>query len=294
MTTLSQLVDQTLITLAGTGIPADRASFLSSSVVADDMTLHLYNAEDFDQGVVQIDDELIYVESVADNTLTVAPDGRGWAGTTAATHAADARVTMDPTWPRVRVEQALNDAIEGTYPTLYGVAQTSFTWTGIQNAFNLPGDCEKVLEVTVDTIGPTKEQQVVRRYAFNGKAPTDTFPGGRSITIQEVAFPGRTVTVTYRKRPTAVASDAQFTDSGLAETAKIAVKYAACSELLAYLDTPRLMSGVAQADQYESQVTVGTAGKLSVQLYQRYAIELAKERERLEALTPTPAHIRSR
>lgn len=293
MTTLSQLVDQTLIVLSGQGLPTDRASFLSTSIDTDDLILQVNDGENFAQGVVQIEDELLYVESVSDNTLTLAADGRGWLGTTAAAHASGKRVTADPTWPRVQIENALNDAIEGTYPDLFGVAQATFTWNAVQNTYNLPSDCEKVLEVSADTLGPTQEQEILRRWAFNGKAPSQ-FAGGRSITIQEPVFPGRVVTVTYRKRPTAITSTDAFTVSGLAETAKIAVKYAACSELLAYLDSGRLTTGVAQANEYDTTVTVGTAAKLSAQLYQRYAIELGKERERLEALTPTPVHIRTR
>lgn len=296
MSTLNQLVDDVLLALNGYGAPAPRASFLSGAVTASGLTFTVTSAADFNQGIAEVGDELVYIESVntATNTLTISADGRGFYGTTAAAHAAGDRVTMNPTWPRIRVEAAINDAIEGTYPVLFGVASTSFTFTGVQTTYELPAACEQVLSVTADTIGPSEEQQVIRRYSFNSVAPTDEFATGNSITLHEAAAPGRTVTVTYRIAPAAITSADEFTVSGLRGTAWKAVKYAACSELLAYMDTARLPVDTAAAAEYGERNQIGSASRISAQLYQRYEIELERERRRLASTTPVPINVRGR
>lgn len=294
MSTLSQLVDEVLMTLNGYGAPAPRASFLSVGIDATTTTATVTDGSDFNQGIAQIGDELVYVESVSGGTLTLSADGRGFYGTTAAAHAANARVTMNPTWPRVRVEAAINDAIEGTYPVLFGVASTSFTFTGVKTTYELPADCEQVLSVSADTIGPSEEQHHIKRYSFNSVAPTDEFATGNSITLQVAPAPGQTVTVTYRKAPSAITTSDEFTVSGLRDTAWKAVKYAACSELLAYLDSARLPVDTAPSAEYGDRNQIGSAARVSAQLFQRYEIELERERRRLATTTPVPINVRGR
>lgn len=294
MTTLTQLTDEVLLTLYGYGTPSARASFLTAGVDDVALSLPVVDGSDFGQGIVEIGGELIYVESVSGNTLTVAPDGRGFYGTTATSHGINARVTANPTWPRSRVEAAINDAIEGTYPVLYGVGTTSFTFTGVKTTYELPADCEQVLSVTADTIGPTGEQQKVTRYSFNSVAPTGEYASTNTITLGEPVNVGRDVTVTYRKAPTAITSGDAFTVSGLRNTAQKAVKYAACSELVSYLDTARLPVDTATADLYDEKNPIGGAARISAQLYQRYEMELERERRRLAATTPVPINVRTR
>lgn len=284
MPTLSKCVNEVLLALNGYGAPAERASFLSGSLTASATTINVTNGADFNQGLIEIDNELIYVESVSGNTLTVSADGRGYYGTTAAAHSAGARVTMNPLWPRTRVESVINEAIEGTYPTLYAVGSTSFTASAMQNTYVLPAEAVQVLAVTATTTGPSNEPQVVRRYSVNDGA----------ITLQEGVFPGATVTVSYRTTPTAITTAQDFTASGLRSTAWKAVRLAVTSELLAYMDAQRLSVDTAASAEYAERVPVGSAARISTQLWQRYQLELEQERRRLAAETPVPISLRSR
>lgn len=294
MPTLSNCVNEVLLALNGYGAPAQRASFLSASLTSSATSFSVSDGTDFNQGLVEIDSELIYVNSVSSNTLTVSSDGRGFYGTTAAAHSSGARVTMNPTWPKVRVEAAINEAIQQTYPVLYAVDTTTFMFDGVQNTYDLPADCVQVLSVTAATLGPSLEQQVIRRYAVNLSAPTATFPNGNSITLQEGIYSRSNVTVTYKKAPTAITAAQEFTASGLRSTAWKAVRLAVMSELLAYVDAQRLDVDTAWVSELSERVPIGSGSRVSTQLWQRYQIELEQERRRLAAETPVPVSLRSR
>lgn len=295
MSTFDSLVDSVRRTLYGYGLAQDRASFLTAAIDSDDTQIEVTDASDFEQGVVEIDNETIFVESVDydNNILTVAPDGRGYYGSTAASHSTDARITMAPVWSRTTIAEAINETIVNTFPDLFATVTTSFAFNPAITTYSLPATAEKVVRVTVDTIGPSREQLAVNRWSFNADATGSNFATGRSITLEKGAFPGRNVNVTYVTAPVEITFGDSFTECGLAESAKRCIKYGACSSLLLYMDPARLPVNTAQSDEFDpSRHAVGTATKLSTSLYQRYAIELEKERRRLK--NPPSISVRTR
>lgn len=294
--TLDNLVDDITQTLYGYGLAQPRAAFLVNPITATDKQIQLDDATGFEQGVAEVGNETIFIKSVdfSNNVLTVSGDGRGYAGTTAATHATDTRVTMAPTWSRQRIQTAVNEAILGTYPTLFGVTTVALTFNPAISTYGLPTLADRILRVTTDTIGPSREQVEINRYRFNSVAQ-GSFTTGNSITIEKGGFPGKNIYVTYASAPTGITWGDAFTASGLAETAKLAIKYAACSNLLAFMDSSRLPVDTAQADELDpSKNAVGTAMRISAQLYQRYQLELEIERKRLRAATPATISVRTR
>lgn len=297
MSTFDQLCDDVLQTLYGYGLAQPRASFLNGGIDADDLQITVNDASNFEQGIAEIGNEIVFIESIdaGNNTLTISPDGRGYYGSTAATHATSARITMSPTWSRTRVAGAVNEAILGVFPTLFGVATTSFTYNPTITTYELPALCERVLQVTCDTLGPSNEQLELNRYRFNSTATGSDFATGNSITLEKGPMPGRSVNVTYKKALTELTFGQAFTLSGLRESAKLCIKYAACSTLIAFMDSSRLPVDTAQADEYDpSRNGVGTASRTSAQLYQRYLVELDNERKRLLQNTPSTISVRTR
>jgi hypothetical protein len=297
VTTFGDLVNEVAQTLNGYGLSQPRATFLTAGVTASTLLLPVRNAADFSQGVAEIGDEVVFIESVntADNLLTVSPDGRGYYGTTAAAHSTNARIECASTWPRHRIRSAINDVILGLYPTLWGVGTASFTFNGVQTTYEVPAEAEAVLAVTADTIGPSNEQQQVRRYAFNSVAPTGDFPSGNSLTLGEAVTVGKTVTVTYLKQLTALAATGDlFTASGLRLTAKPAVVFGTCAHLLAFMDAARLPVDTARADEYDERNAVGIASRIAAQLTARHEMEVEKERKRLRQTTPVAINVRIR
>lgn len=288
-TSFKQLTDEVLMALHGYGLSQPRTTFLSAGITDTDLSVAVRDTSDIDMGLAEIDGELVFIESVdrASGTVTFSPDGRGYYGTTPATHAANARLTFAPTWPRQRVKQAINDTILSVWPALFGVAQTQFTFTPAVTTYQMPADAEGVLSVMADTNGPSRQQQVISAYRFDSMAPVDEFTSQNSITLMEAASPGRTVTVTYKKQPTILSADADtITSSGLRESARQLLMLGACAQLLSMMDVSRLTVDTAPADELDNRNQIGSAARLANQFQIRFEMEVEKERQRLRETTP--------
>ena len=294
-TTFDGLSDDVLLTLQGFGLSQPRASVLNMAVSTTDTVFTLADVSGFEQGIAEIGDEVLFITNVDrdGSTITVS---RAQYGTTAAAYPVGEAVTMAPVWTRKRVKAAINEAIVGVYPTLWGTASTTFTFNPAVTTYSLPAEAEKVISVHTDTIGPSKEFLQIHRYSENLNVPTGSFATGKTITLEKGGFPGRDIVVVYRKAPSELVNGSDlFTLSGLRETAKVCVKYAACSILTAFMDAARLPVDTAQADAYDpSKDPVGNATKISAQLYQRYQIELGQEQRRLLQTTPATLSVRTR
>lgn len=289
MTTFLELQNEVLLALHGYGLAQPRTTFLVSGIDADDLTATVRNTENIDMGLAEIDGELVFIETVdrAAGTVTFSPDGRGYYGTAASAHAANARLTFAPTWPRQRIKAAINDVILGVWPTLFGVAQTQFTYTPAVTTYEMPAVAEGVLSVTADTFGPSREQQIINRYSFDSVAPVDEWATGNSITLHESASPGCTVTVTYKKAPSVLSLDADtIATSGLRESARQLLMLGTCAQLLSMMDVSRLTVDTAPADELDNRNAIGSAARLANQFQIRYEMEIEKERQRLRATTP--------
>ena len=78
--------------------------------------------------LVEVDQELMLVTAANTSTRTLTVS-RGYAGTTAATHADSTNVFINPTFPRKSVFDAVADNIVRLYPSLYNVTTTNVTST---------------------------------------------------------------------------------------------------------------------------------------------------------------------
>ena len=111
MTTLAEMIDEVLVNLSGYTYQQDRSTYLTAAVTtltspsSSPTILSLGSTQDLGKGVIEVDEELMWISSFdrVSNTATIAPYGRGYLGTTAATHAVDAKVTISPFFPRAGV-----------------------------------------------------------------------------------------------------------------------------------------------------------------------------------------------
>lgn len=286
MSTFDDIVNEVRSTLRGYNLVKEQVTFLSGALAADASSITVDDGSLVQPGVVEIGSEAIYVQSIAGNVLTVSPDGRGWDRTTAAIHADDARVTVSPPYPSWRIERAINDAIVGTGPTLYGIASTSFTFTPATSTYELPAACVGVLQVTATDIGPSQAQPEIHHFRVDLNAPVAEFATGKCITLMEAPAPGQTVTVVYQKAPAELTTGQDFTTSGLAETARPCVVYGAVARLLSFVDVTRTLTDSAQATEFADVQRVGTATTLAAQMTARYQLELDQEQARLRRAHP--------
>lgn len=261
---------------------------LRAGVDADDTSIPVVGASSsITRGLIEIDDELMWVQSEADGALQVPSFGRGFRGTTAATHSSGAMVTIDPLFPRKNVRQALITAAAAVYPDVYAIKKTTFTFTPVQSTYELPAACERVLGVSWDAIGPTQEWPSLRRWDFVPDANTTGFSTGKAITLREPVEPGRTVQVVYAAPFTALAADSDsLTDAGFTESQYDVLVLGACWRLLQFLEPSRLSLTSAEAQSRGQFSPAGAATNAARQVYALYQQRLAEEKARLTRLHP--------
>lgn len=292
MSTLTQLVDDTLLNLQGYSLDQDQVTFLTSPVSAADLTISVDQTKEISRGLIEIDDELLWIRSVADGGATIAPKGRGYRSTVAASHDEGAMVTNAPKYPRASVRRAINDTISATFPELFSIKSYEFTFQAARSTYDLPDDVDQVLEVMWSEIGPSQAWPQVRRWWFNHSASSGMFPNGKSLAIKEAVFPGRTVRVIYAAEPgTLVNNNDEFADTtGLPKSAEDVMLYGACYRLVSYMQPARLQVQSVEATLRSNVVSVGSPAEAGQYFYALYQQRLSEERQTLLTRFPSMTH----
>lgn len=289
MTTLGQMIDEVLINLSGYTYQQDRSTYLKTAVstLTSPSTaptiLSLGDTSNVGKGILEVDEELMWVDSFdrVGNTATVAPYGRGYLGTVAATHAADAKVTISPIFPRYVVKKAINDTIRAMGASLLSVKQTTFTFNAAVNTYEFENlNIENILTMSWQDTGPSKEWIRIKRWDFDPLADVDTWgSGSQTVTIYDWITPGRTVKVMYATPPTALDAntDVFTTVTGYPESARDIVILGAAYRLLAYLDPARAGQISPQADETDGKRPYGASASATKQLFALYSQRLNEE-----------------
>jgi hypothetical protein len=301
-TTLTDLINEVSINLAGYTYQQDRATHLSSAVTTTTSSstsptiLSLGSTENLGKGVVEIDEELMWIDSFdrVANTATVSPYGRGYLGTTAATHTLDTKVTISPTFPRYVVKKAINDTINAAGSTIYAAKVTTFTFNAAQTTYDFDGlNIQNILTIMWQSVGPSLEWIPVRRWSWDSKADATAFGAtSQTVTIGDYITPGRTVKVVYSTDPTPFTTNAQdfSTQTGLPESCKDVIVLGASYRLLTYLDPARAGQVSPQADETDSKRPYGASQTATKQLYALYTQRLNEETQRQQTLYPIRVH----
>ena len=274
MPNFSDLVDETLIALSGYTQRQDQSTFLTADMTDTQLTMAVSDAAVLSKGLVEVGDELMWVENFdrATNIATIAPYGRGFRSTQKAPHSIGDRVTISPSFPKDVIRKQLNNAVTGVFPDLFGVFYTTFSFISSQNTYRLPSEADEILQVTWQTTGPTQEWLPVRQYSINKNAFVGTFNTGKSLSVYDGIVPGRTVHVVYTRRPQEMflPSDDFETVTFLPGYAKEPVVLGAAYRVAGYLDVSRLPGQTAEVDQIDQASPIGSGGTVTRALFQLY------------------------
>ena len=295
MPQLSDLVNRVRQEVAGFSQNQQQFTYLTSSIGTTDTSLSVFDATQVSRGQIEVDGlELMLVKSVnaSTNTITLDPFGRGWAGSTAATHAINARIENNPIWPTIRITEMINDTIRSVYPQLFAVANTTITKISVVYEYGLPADCEEVISVQNQLIGPSKVWPFCRSWRFVGQASTTDFTNGKSLFIADDIVPGRQIFVQYRKEPTELVNqtDDFATVTGLPTTSQDVIVWGACARLTAQLEGPRLALAAVEASERSQYVQPGSASRVASYFDQKYEIRLEQEAAKLRDRFQAPTH----
>lgn len=252
MTTAQNLIDEThryLLPTAREAINTLNGSHTSSTTT---ITFN-HDIPNITAGVtIAVDLELMYVWTVtpASKQATVQ---RGMQGSTAATHADGALATISPRFSNFSTLQAINaDLDDLSSPTngLFQVPATiEFTYQPQINGYDLTGisDFINILSVRYDIPGPWKTWPELRHYKIVRNMDTADFASGTGIVLEDQAYPGRDVRVTYSAPFThfSTVSDDITTVAGLPASCGDIPPLGAAARLAAVRETQR--------NQFESQ-----------------------------------------
>jgi len=301
-TTLTDLINEVSINLAGYTYQQDRATHLTSAVTTltspstSPTILSLGSTENLGKGVIEINEELLWIDSFdrVANTATVSPYGRGYLGTTASTASADTKVTISPTFPRYVVKKAINDTINAVGSTIYAAKVTTFTFNAAQTTYDFDGlNIQNILTIMWQSVGPSQEWLPVRRWSWDSKADATAFGAtSQTVTIGDYITPGRTVKVVYSTDPVPFTTNSQdfSTQTGLPESCKDVIVLGASYRLLTYLDPARAGQVSPQADETDSKRPYGASQTATKQLYALYTQRLNEETQRQQTLYPIRVH----
>ena len=312
MTTLSDMINEVSINLSGYTLQQDRATHITADVaatastIAAPITLSLASTDSVGKGIVEIDEELFWVDNYdrVGNTATISPYGRAYLGTALAAHTAGTKVTIAPTFPRFVIKRAINDTINAVGSSIFAAKKTTITSNLATSAFRLPatGDSlniRSILAVAYEAIGPSKEWIPVRNYRFDGNANSTAFTSEQTISIYDMITSGRTIQVVYSTDPsvfpelaTPALTNAQVfeTISGLPASCKDLIILGATYRLLSNLDPARASMVSPQADETDSKRPYGSSQSLTRQVYALFTQRLTEEIKNQQDKYPIRVH----
>ena len=305
MATLTNMIDEVSMNLSGYTLTQDRSTYLKSAVTAvasssaSPTSLSLGSTDNVGKGIVEIDEELLFVDTYdrVGNTATVAPYGRAYLGTTLAAHDADAKVTISPTFPRFTIKRAINDTITALGSSIFAATTTTITSNAAVAAFRLPTtgatlNIRDVLAIAYESIGASKEWIPIRSWRLDNNANTTAFTSGQSISIYDIIPSGRTIQIVYAKEPAVFTTNAEefSTQTGLPDSCKDLTILGATYRLLTNLDPARAAMVSPQADETDSKRPYGSSQSLTKNIYALYSQRLAEEIRKQQDKHPIRVH----
>lgn len=295
MATLNDMISEVRSSLAGYTLRQDRISYLTSAITTTDTAIQIGSSNNLAKGIIEIDDELIWVDNFdkQNNTMNAAPGfGRGYQGTSPAPHSTSAQVILTPSFPRTNIKQAINDTIGSLYPKLWAIYSTTFTFNASQTTYPLPDDAQNVLYMSWQTTGSSREWLPIKRWRQDLMANVATFNTQKTINIYENVQPGRTIQVWYAASPQTMTSgtDDFAAVTGLPESCRDVIIYGAAYRLLSFIDPGRINLTSAEADLADSKVPGSAGSSNSRYIYALYQQRLQDESLKLSDKFPIRLH----
>ena len=300
-TTFSNLVDDVQLDVQGFTYRQDRMTYLTQACTSGDLVLNVASTENIGKGIIEIDGEMMWVDSFdrQANTLTVAPFGRGYNATTAAAHDTNAKVVISPTYPRNAIKRAINDTINAVYPKVFATGKQTVTFLASRTTYQVRSEAIQVLHMSWRTVGPTREWLPIRQWRWDPLANTDVWTpdstdpsDSRTVSIYDNVLPGRPIQIVYSKLPSQLVDDADDFESvsGLPTSMRDVIIYGAAYRLVTYIDPARISLTGAAADEFDTKRPYGAASSVARQLQGLYMQRLEEESLKQKLQYPVRVH----
>ena len=235
--------------------------------------------------LIEVDQELMLVTAANTSTRTLTVS-RGYAGTTAATHADEANVFINPTFPRKSVFDAVADNIVRLYPSLYNVTTTNVTSNSTY---------AEVPASTVEVLTSYVQNASGDQYTSAGIELLRDFPPSTTNTAVQFynTSNGKTVHLVVKRkfvRPTSETVDLA-TDCLISDEYEQIVMVGAVADIVGATDidasTQEFITEKLAAESYP----VGSGERLRNALLRLRSLLIDEARGNLRSLYPAPVSI---
>ena len=283
MATLNQLTEQTIAEVNSYVKNQESVTIITSEVSSSAVTISVDDVTSLSKGIVEIDDELLYIKKAiaASGTIQVLgtegnPVGRGWRGTTKATHVSGSVVRNNPIFPRVQVKRAILETIKGmNFPC---ISNETFTFNGSDYSYIMPDSLVDVTGISWDVPDSTGVWSIIKNWRLDTNyydASTGTIK--QALILKETPMPGRTVNVQYTKYPTTITDNQDLTVSGLPASCEDVVRLGAMYRLLSTVDPGKVSATSVSADALDQPVQAGASTNAAKYIFQLYTVRLSEE-----------------
>ena len=193
MTTAATVIDRTLRQLLSGTVEARNK--LASTIDASTTTVVAsYPLEGLRAGqILEIDSELMYIWTADTGTKNLVVE-RGYNGTTATAHTANALIKVNPRFPRAQVLEAMNDEMADLSSPMNGLFQVKtldIDYNGSDTMINLTGVTAIIDLLNVSVRYMVDDYPVARKVRLVRDVPTDDFASGYALRFDQGVFPGR-------------------------------------------------------------------------------------------------------
>lgn len=281
MATLSELVEQTIGEIGSYVKNQESVTIVTNTVDANDVVITVDDASALSKGIVEIDEELLYVKKsiAASGTIQILgteanPSGRGWRSTTATSHASGSVIRNNPLFPRTQVKRAILETIKGmNFPV---IANETFTFNGADYSYVMPDSLVDITGISWELPDATGVWGIIKRWRLDTNY-LDNGTTRQALVLNEAPMPGRDVRVQYTKYPTVITDNQDLTVSGLPASCEDVVRFGAMYRLLSTVDPGKVIATSVSADALDQPVSAGASTNTAKYLFQLYTVRLAEE-----------------
>jgi hypothetical protein len=292
VSTVGKLIDKVLGELESWSLDEEQSTTLAAPLDATSLTLTVTTARGIatgiTPGILEIDSEMLYADGVDGTNVSVVPWGRGYKSTTAASHAIGARVISQPTFPRAKVLDEMNDVLQRIFPKVWAVKALETTTTYPALSYDLPADAQKVLTARWQLPDGRQYWRTVRRVRMQPGIGSTDDTDNPTAEIADAMIPGRPLEILYTAKPTQMTSeDAEFTTAtGLPRGLEDVVVLGAAASMTTSQELSRLQTSSIEQQNRSQLVAPSAALTSSRYLEQRFQQRLAEERRSLQEKFP--------
>lgn len=290
------LIDETLGILESWSSDEDQATTLAADMGPGDLSFTVTDVRGtvvgISTGLVEIEQEMLYVQDVDnDGTCTLPAWGRGYKSTSPASHAAGTRVVSQPSFPRSKILDAMNRALERMFSGgLFAVKSFESTTTVPTLTYDIPDDAQRVLAarwLVPDGRGYWQAVKRIRTWPGGGTLPGDGL-NGVTADVADYMPPGQPIQFLYAAKPDALLdeSDDYETTTHMPPGTRDLVTLGAAVALLPALELSRLQTASVEQQNRNGLVAPSAALTATRALEALYEQRLAEEVKAQQQLYP--------